>query len=84
MKEKIGILQGKEEVFFKHLVNYTSTEKKKKNYNYYPCRKANTPSIKLQYVLGVPKIKPPKFHREYNLQPTLLYLSKLSTKFNVE
>jgi len=30
MKEKIGILQGKEEVFFKHLVNYTSTEKKKK------------------------------------------------------
>lgn len=57
MKEKIGILQGKEEVFFKHLVNYTSTEKKKKkNYNYYPCRKANTPSIKLQYVLGVPKI----------------------------
>ena len=28
MKEKIGILQGKE-VFFKHLVNYTSTEQKK-------------------------------------------------------
>lgn len=53
MKEKMGILQGKE-VFFKHLVNYTSTEKKK-NYNYYPCRKENTPSIKLQYVLRVPK-----------------------------
>lgn len=53
MKEKMGILQGKEEVFFKHLVNYTSTEKK--NYNYYPCRKENTPSIKLQYVLRVPK-----------------------------
>lgn len=29
MKEKTGILQGKEEVFFKHLVNYTSTEQKK-------------------------------------------------------